>query len=241
MVITVFYNDSDPIKQITSAVSFPFRTSFLQSKTDPGSWKLYKLEFINRISMMPKNGEKPCFDPLAGISEPFEIVEVDTGMIRVGGENIVLRSNSIGSCIVLVTYDPEVKIGGMAHIMLPGKAPDNYSGIKTRYAEEGIERLLSDMGKTGSRPENIRACMVGGANVLRREDDTIADENIKSTTDILTARNIPIEARSVGGYERRTISFMINESTLWITIAESPREKLHEFGFKREQRGISRE
>ena len=73
-----------------------------------------------------------------------DIIDVNTGQVRLGRGNVVLRSLAIGSCIAAATYDYRAGIGAIAHIMLPGSAPEE-SPEKTRYAENAIEEIVGLM------------------------------------------------------------------------------------------------
>ena len=132
-----------------------------------------------------------------------EIIDVNTGEVAVRRGRFILRAMAIGSCVVVTAYDPKTKIAGMAHIMLPGQAPEN-SSEKTKYAANGIEQMLTQMLESGCKIEDIEVCLIGGGNVLQKEDDTICADNIKSVTKILEGKFISVEASVMGGYKRKS-------------------------------------
>ena len=68
-----------------------------------------------------------------------EIIDVNTGQVRFGRGDVVLRSLAIGSCIAVAAYDAEARVGALAHIMLPGRAPEDCLE-KTRYAEDPLRK-----------------------------------------------------------------------------------------------------
>ena len=133
-----------------------------------------------------------------------DIIDVNTGQVRLGRGNVVLRSLAIGSCIAAAGYDFRAGIGAVAHIMLPGSAPEE-SPEKTRYAENAIEEMVGLMVYGGSQKGNIEVCLVGAGNVLKKDDDTICVDNIRSTVRVLEERGIPIRATALGGTERKSI------------------------------------
>ncbi len=139
----------------------------------------------------------------------YEIDEVSTGEVKTVSTGKTLNANALGSCIAVIVYDPYQQIGGMAHIMLPGAADKSNSHNKFRYAEDGIEELLRQLTYYGSDISKIRCVIAGGANVLKRRDDTICEMNINSTFEILRRNNISINAHSLGGEKRRRVSFNI--------------------------------
>ena len=139
------------------------------------------------------------------------IVNVDTGEVKIGTGNTILRSNAIGSCVVISAYDSFKKIGGQAHTMIPGTAPKGNENSKNKYAGTAIKEMLKMMIQVGAKIENIEACIVGGGNVLNRDGDSICCENIKSVIKSLNEKNIKIIAKDVGGTVRRSVSFDIEK------------------------------
>ena len=133
-----------------------------------------------------------------------QIVDVNTGEVRVTRKKIILRSLAIGSCIVIAAYDPKKKIAGLAHIMLPGKAPKKVAE-KTKYAADAIDRMINTMTRTGAKRYDIKVCLVGGGNVLKKKDDTICKDNIESVTKLLMEKNIPVKAAVLGGTKRKAV------------------------------------
>lgn len=152
-----------------------------------------------------------------------EIVDVNTGEIKIARGQIILRSIAIGSCVVVAAYDSRKKIGVMAHIMLPGSAPKNNDLGKTKYAAEAIDKMLNKMAEAGSQGSDIQACLVGAGNVLKKEDDTVCKDNIESTTRLLKEKGIPVRAAVLGGVQRKGV-FLDAESGS-ITYTEGDKEE----------------
>ncbi len=153
------------------------------------------------------------------------IIDVNTGQVKVCRGNISLRSPAIGSCIVVAAYDSKTQTGGMAHIMLPHQAPQK-APIKTRYAHNAIVELRRQMIEEGVNPDDIEVCLIGGGNVLKKENDTICIPNIESATQILKEHNIPIRASVVGGTERKNAFVDITKGTISYTKGDGPKTVL---------------
>jgi len=132
-----------------------------------------------------------------------EFVDVNTGEVVVCRGKFTLRALAMGSCIAVAAYDVTTRVAGMAHIMLPGCAPQR-NLQKTRYAANAIEQMLNQMYRQGANAGNIEVCFIGAGNVLRKKDDTICEDNIESVTGILAAKNIPVRASAVGGTKRKS-------------------------------------
>lgn len=151
---------------------------------------------------------------------------VNTGEVFAGGHEISLNSGAIGSCVVVTAFDPLAQIGAMAHVMLPGTYPLNIELHDTRYAAPAIEEILIQLKKLGAKTANLSFCLIGGANVLRRKNDTIGKDNLDSIEKILAEKQLTIRAKSTGGYERRTVLFDIDKACIYMTIGDAPQEIL---------------
>jgi chemotaxis protein CheD len=150
----------------------------------------------------------------------IKIIDVQTGEVNTGTKGTILRSSAIGSCVVVAAYDLKAQIGGLAHIMLPGKAPENTNYQKTRYANDAIEDLINKINLNGAEDNNIEVCLIGGANVLNRENDSIARDNINSVFEILKKRKLLIREKSLSGMERRSALLNIETGCLNYTIGD---------------------
>jgi len=154
---------------------------------------------------------------------------VQTGEVKTGTKDAILKSSAIGSCVVVAAYDFKAQIGGFAHIMLPGKALERENYQKTKYASDAIEDLINKMILLGGKNDNIEVCIIGGANVLKRVDDSISQDNINSIFEILKKKKFKIMAKSVGGIERRSVSLNIETGCLNYTIGDGAKMLLWNF------------
>ena len=146
------------------------------------------------------------------------IIDVQIGQVRTGVGKVILQSKAIGSCVAIIAYDTTKNIGALAHVMLPGSAPANKKqSEKTKYAADAIDAVVSKMRKLGSQKADIEAALVGGGNILNREDDTICQANIESATQILKEKNIPVRAQAVGGTVRRSVSLDVERGIVSYT------------------------
>jgi chemotaxis protein CheD len=145
------------------------------------------------------------------------IIDVHTGEVKAGGKDMILKSNAIGSCVVIAAYDSTKKVGALAHVMLPGAVPEGKTFQRTRYAADAIEEMISRMTHLAANKDGIEVCLVGGGNVLKRKDDTISQQNIASVVELLNEKRIKIGAKAVGGTERRTVSLDVKKGTIHYT------------------------
>ena len=154
------------------------------------------------------------------------IIDVTTGEVKAGRKDTILHSNAIASCVVIAAYDSTKQVDALAHVMVPGAAPDGKTFQRTRYAADAIEELVTKMTQLGANRDGIEACLVGGGNVLNRKDDTICEKNIASVVETLNEKRIKILAKSVGGTERRTISLDVETGSVRYTVGNGTEQVL---------------
>ena len=163
-----------------------------------------------------------------------KIIDVATGEVKVGRNSQVLVSNAIGSCVAVVALDAERNVGGIAHVMLAGRAPDREK-VKTKYAFDAIRALFRKMRVTDTAGRDVKVFIAGGGNVLKLKDDTLCAGNIRSTVELLESRGIRIEKKAVGGTQRRRVRLDIRNRTVhW-----SEGNSIHENIWKMDRHGSS--
>ncbi len=141
-----------------------------------------------------------------------------------GGASTVLKSTPIGSCVVLMAWSASSRFGIMAHVMLPGCAPE-FAPIPARYSINAIE-TLADMMAPHEALADTGVCLIGAANVLKKADDTICHSNIHSITRRLRQKAIPVHATLLGGHERRMACLYAREGRVTYTQGEAQEETL---------------
>lgn len=146
-------------------------------------------------------------------------------MVPIGlGEYAICRHTSeilvaygLGSCLGIGMYDPENRIAGLLHAVLPSRA--NSSAPQSRFVDSGIPLLVEEMLAAGSRTKHLRTYLVGGANMLPREGEgmetlRIGDRNIAAAREVLAQLGLSITAEDVGGTQGRTVRLYVESGDL---------------------------
>ena len=111
----------------------------------------------------------------------------------------------LGSCVAVCLYDPELRAGGMNHIMLPGDARDTKS---TRFGIQAMELLINELMKQGGDRRRFIAKAFGGANVVPGlKASPIGDDNAKFVRMFLERERIPLVAQRLGGCQAVHVYF----------------------------------
>jgi len=120
-----------------------------------------------------------------------------------------LYTVGLGSCVGIVMYDKELKLGGMAHIMLPDSRQFADVCNPLKFADLAIPMLLEDMQKLGSKKQNVIAKIAGGASMFNFADKKmnmdIGRRNSVAVKQILDIMRIPLIRDDVGGNKARTM------------------------------------
>jgi len=135
------------------------------------------------------------------------------GEVAVAGAPSIISSLGLGSCVAVALYDTRRRIGGLAHIMLPGSASFNGSQSPCGYADPAITALLKALRIKGAVRKDIVAKMVGGARMFSNYGDSskgIGGQCIESIKDILKREQIPVIGEDTGGHHGRNIEFYLD-------------------------------
>lgn len=129
-------------------------------------------------------------------------------LVTSSSEQDILISYSLGSCLGLAIYDPETRIGGMLHAMLPlsslyaGRAVDNAAMFVDSGALELFKQLM-DMGLSRNRAV---VKIAGCAQILgNSEHFRIGERNLAVIRRILWKNGILLKSADVGGSLTRSI------------------------------------
>ncbi|WP_462317065.1 chemotaxis protein CheD [Marinilabilia sp.] len=113
----------------------------------------------------------------------------------------------LGSCVAICLWDPENRIGGINHYMLPTWSGNDLASPK--YGNIAIDKLLEKMGQLGARRENLKAKIFGGGELIDSGGNgtLIGERNIRVARMLLEEKKIPVVASSTGGRKGRKILF----------------------------------
>lgn len=137
------------------------------------------------------------------------IIKVGMADLSIAKEPDILTTLGLGSCVGIALYDASLKLGGLAHIMLPDSTQIKNNSNKAKFADTAIELLLEQMINKGARKNRMVAKIAGGAHMFdfKNMDDMmrIGTRNVTAVTQILKEIHIPIIAQDTGDNYGRTI------------------------------------
>jgi chemotaxis protein CheD len=118
-------------------------------------------------------------------------------------------STLLGSCVAACLNDPPARIGGMNHILLPGRAVLGSFDDLARYGINAMELLINRLIKLGGNRQRLVAKVFGGAHILRdiNENNSPGFRNGEFLLEFLEFERIPVLSHDIGGYSARMIHF----------------------------------
>lgn len=142
----------------------------------------------------------------------------------------VLIAYGLGSCVGISCYDPQTKVSGLAHVLLPssdGKHADDRE--PARYADTGIDLLVKRMSEAGGIPRRLVVKVAGGASVLgpaNAEKFKIGERNAEAIKERLKRHGISPCATDLGGTKGRTMEMHPATGKTFVRTAASPANEL---------------
>jgi len=133
--------------------------------------------------------------------------------IKVATAPTVLVSYGLGSCLGIALYDAEIKIGALAHTMLPYFRAGIRETRTSKFVDMALQEMIELLQHQGAEPNRLRAKLVGGANMFAdapgtgRSSEGIGSRNIQAAHAILGELGIPLLAEDTGGNNGRTMEF----------------------------------
>ena len=136
-----------------------------------------------------------------------------------------LVTYALGSCVGICLYDPDKKIAGLAHIMLP-LSTEAAQGVnnKRRYADTGIAELIQKMTMLGANKARLTAKIAGGAQMFSVNSTVfnIGERNVAAVKQVLASYRIKILAEEPGANFGRTQYFHGDTGVMEIRAATRP-------------------
>lgn len=115
----------------------------------------------------------------------------------------------LGSCVAVCFFDPLKRIGGMNHILLPGKANLNSFNSAASYGINAMELLINRIMKLGGDRRRLEAKVFGGGHIISAisEKYCMGQKNSEFAINFLNNEGIKIVNSDLGGCDARKVVF----------------------------------
>jgi len=141
-------------------------------------------------------------------------VKVADYAVRKGKD--VIATIGLGSCVAIVLYDRDSKVGGLAHILLPSMAMSRETSNPAKFPESIVPIMIAEMRALGAtQSARISAKIVGGASMFGQlvtgTGINVGERNIVATKEALAAAGIPLVAEDTGLDYGRSVYFHLDD------------------------------
>ncbi|NIQ96492.1 MAG: chemotaxis protein CheD [Desulfuromonadales bacterium] len=147
---------------------------------------------------------------------------------KVAAGPAVLVTYGLGSCLGITLYDPEQRIGGLAHTLLPKPKTGMDTSRMSKFVDSAIRSMADELVAMGAARERLEAKVFGGANMFEAfqewSGEGIGQRNIASARATLEELEIPLVAEDVGGNFGRTLVFDLESGKVIVKSVREQRE-----------------
>jgi chemotaxis protein CheD len=150
---------------------------------------------------------------VAGIGEMVLSSDPDSHLVAYG----------LGSCVALAAWDPDRRIGGLAHFMLPS-GPTG-SGGPVKFIATGLDTFLQALQGEGANMSRTLFKAAGAAAMLTLgKGISIGQRNHEAILAAMAERNLALAANALGGSAGRTVQLEVADGRFLIKSLSSTTE-----------------
>lgn len=146
------------------------------------------------------DGVKRYFDQVSEIT----VVKVFSGEYYVTADRGEMLVTILGSCVAACIRDPDLRVGGMNHFLLPGV--DGATGESARFGAFAMEQLVNEIIKLGGKKNRLEVKVFGGGNVINNSA-MIGDKNAEFVCKFIKDEGMKIASQDLGGKQPRRIHY----------------------------------
>lgn len=153
---------------------------------------------------------------------PWDVTSKKNVTIHIGeyfaSSEPVVISTFLGSCVAACLFDPDNRIGGMNHFLVPGKANFKDFNAEARFGINAMELLINAMMKLGANRYKIKGKVFGGAHVIPAlaEEGSVGRKNSDFIIEFMERENIDVVSQDLGGHKSRRIYFHTDSAQVFL-------------------------
>jgi chemotaxis protein CheD len=141
--------------------------------------------------------------------------------LRAGVGDDVLVTVGLGSCVAILLYDADARVGGLAHVLLPSPALAAPDSNPAKFPQYAVPRLLQLMAAEGARPDRVTGRLAGGASMFATlaPPGTVqmGERNLVAARQALSSHGVPLVGEAVGGDYGRTVRFRVRDGRVQVS------------------------
>jgi chemotaxis protein CheD len=160
---------------------------------------------------------------MTGIIAMIKTINIGIGDMAVSDlRDSELVTHSLGSCVGVVVWDPQVNVGGLLHVMLPNSDvnPARAQKQPDTFVDTGLPRLFRAAYARGAVKRRIKVVLAGGAQILAGAGSfDIGKRNYTAVRKMLWRNNVLVSAEEIGGRDSRTVGLWVGSGRVRVTLS----------------------
>jgi chemotaxis protein CheD len=140
--------------------------------------------------------------------------------MKIAKNGDILVTHALGSCLGLTVWDPELRIGGLLHAMLPLSKINKEKAAANPYmfVDTGVPTLFRQLYDQGAQKTRLVVKAAGCGNPLgKNEMFKIGERNHTLLKKLLWKNNVMLAAEDCGGTKSRTVYFNVTNGEVTIS------------------------
>ncbi len=155
-----------------------------------------------------------------------EIIKVGMAELKVARAPRKIAALGLGSCVAICAYDSVVKVGGIAHVMLPLSSMVTGDNNRAKFGDTALPFLLEEIVKIGADVHRLDIKLVGGAEMFVHENKNerlkIGERNLRVIEEACQKSGFKISGRCVGGNTGKSVTIDLDSGEVQVkTIAQT--------------------
>ncbi|MGC4081226.1 MAG: chemotaxis protein CheD [Vicinamibacterales bacterium] len=133
----------------------------------------------------------------------------------------VIVTHALGSCVAVCLWDPQARVGGMIHVLLPDSKinPERATTQPGAFADTGIPLLFRTAFAHGAVKARCRVHIVGGATITGAPamEPSVGKRNVLAARQMLWRNGVMVEKEHVGGTAARNVALDVTDGSVQLS------------------------
>lgn len=149
-------------------------------------------------------------------------VFLQPGGFYFGGPDARVRT-LLGSCVAMTLWHPRLRVGGIAHFMLPSRSRPRRRGeaLDARYADEAMELFSARVCALRTKAVDYEVKLFGGGNMfphmVRVKDcSDVSCRNVQAARRLVGEHGFTLKAEHLGGNGHRALIFDLRDGVVYL-------------------------
>lgn len=142
----------------------------------------------------------------------------------------ILEAPSLGSCVSISIYDPDIKVGGVLIFILPDSKEIhsiNADEHPCMFADTAVVHFFQTAIEWAIQPERCKLAVIGGGQVFGQEGEfNVGTRNGKAAVEAIAKLGLMPTHQRIGGTFNRSMQLHIRTGKISVSVAGEEIEQL---------------